>query len=322
MRISPLSFFRAPSRRDRRAVGRAGALARSWTSPWDVFRARKSRMRAWRGRTPRPRATTGLWSTTRLGKSHPRPSPRPPRRGESPGPCLKLASSWTTVPALPPARHPRRDEARRPSPPAARATRRSTRTTSSKRRCDPPGARAPAAEAAAADAEAARREKKAKKKRDKHRVTDLEAHDLRGKTRDENGDARRRASRRAAETESAAMRVVFGDVDAFSDGDFSPEGSPRKVALSGDGPLITGAAVRRAPVPRTRSAGRSAARRNPRNRRTGRRRRSTRSLRRARRSRRNRSGPRPVPEFPNRRPRKRRPRKRRPRKRRPRRPTT
>ena len=33
---------------------------------------------------------------------------------------------------------------------------------------------------------------------------------------------------------------------AFSDGDFSPEGSPRKVALSGDGPLITGAAVRRA----------------------------------------------------------------------------
>ena len=111
----------------------------------------------------------------------------------------------------------------------------------------PPGARAAPAEAAAADAEAARREKKAKKKRDKHRVTDLEAHDLEGENPETKTEMlRRRASRRAAETESAAMRVVFGDVDAFSDGDFSPEGSPRKVALSGDGPLITGAAVRRA----------------------------------------------------------------------------
>ena len=109
----------------------------------------------------------------------------------------------------------------------------------------PPGARAAPAEAAAADA--ARREKKAKKKRDKHRVTDLEAHDLEGENPETKTEMlRRRASRRAAETESAAMRVVFGDVDAFSDGDFSPEGSPRKVALSGDGPLITGAAVRRA----------------------------------------------------------------------------
>ena len=87
---------------------------------------------------------------------------------------------------------------------------------------------------------------KAKKKRDKHRVTDLEAHDLEENPETKTEMLRRRASRRAAETESAAMRVVFGDVDAFSDGDFSPEGSPRKVALSGDGPLITGAAVRRA----------------------------------------------------------------------------
>jgi len=113
----------------------------------------------------------------------------------------------------------------------------------------PPGAqkRAPAEAAAAADAEAARREKKAKKKRDKHRVTDLEAHDLEGEDPETKTEMlRRRASRRAAETESAAMRVVFGDVDALSDGDFSPEGSPRKGALGGDGPLITGAAVRRA----------------------------------------------------------------------------
>ena len=78
-------------------------------------------------------------------------------------------------------------------------------------------------------------------------MTDLEAHDLEGENPETKTEMlRRRASRRAAETESAAMRVVFGDVDAFSDGDFSPEGSPRKVALSGDGPLITGAAVRRA----------------------------------------------------------------------------
>ena len=118
----------------------------------------------------------------------------------------------------------------------------------------PPGARAaPAEAAAAADAEAARREKKAKKKRDKHRVTDLEAHDLEGEDPETKTEMlRRRASRRAAETESAAMRVVFGDVDAFSDGDFSPEGSPRKGALGGDGPLITGAAVRRALRPAER----------------------------------------------------------------------
>ena len=146
-------------------------------------------MRAWRGRTPRPRATTGLWSTTRLGKSHPRPSPRPPRRGESPGPCLKLASSWTTVPALPPARRPRRDEARRPSPPAARATRRSTRTTSSKRRCDPPRARAPAAEAAAADAEAARREEGQEEAGQAPSDRPGGARSGGGKPGDENGDA-------------------------------------------------------------------------------------------------------------------------------------
>ena len=119
----------------------------------------------------------------------------------------------------------------------------------------PPRARAAPAEADdAADAEAARREKKAKKKRDKHRVTDLEAHDLEGEDPETRTEMlRRRASRRAAETESAAMRRVFGDVDDFSDGDFSPEGSPRK----GEGstapmggplgePLITGAVVRRA----------------------------------------------------------------------------
>ena len=40
------------------------------------------------------------------------------------------------------------------------------------------------------------------------------------------------------------MRVVFGDVDAFSDGDFSPEGAEESRAR-GDGPLM-GAAVRRA----------------------------------------------------------------------------
>ena len=202
MRISPLSFFRAPSRRDRRAVGRAGALARSWTSPWDVFRARKSRMRAWRGRTPRPRATTGLWSTTRLGKSHPRPSPRPPRRGESPGPCLKLASSWTTVPALPPARHPRRDEARRPSPPAAR--RRAARLGRRAQAQMPPQCARAAPASRAADAEAARREKKAKKKGQAPSDRPGGARSGGGKPGDENGDAAagvaaggaRRASRR------------------------------------------------------------------------------------------------------------------------------
>ena len=187
----------------------------------------------------------------------------------------------------------------------------------------PPGARAAPAEAAAADAEAARREKKAKKKRDKHRVTDLEAHDLEGENPETKTEMlRRRASRRAAETESAAMRVVFGDVDAFSDGDFSPEGSPRKVAPQRGRAAHHGRGGASRSVPRTRSAGHSAARRNPRNRRTGRRRRrrapcAERVVRAGTARDRGRS-----PSSRTRRPRKRRPRKRRPRKRRPRRPTT
>ena len=157
-------------------------------------------MRAWRGRTPRPRATTGLWSTTRLGKVI-----RVLRRallgvGRGQARASKLASSWTTVlEGLPPARHrcfvaKRADHhhRRRPGRRAARL-------------CDDeleaqeatPGARwSPPAEAAAADAEAARREKPRRwKKRDKHRVTDLEAHDLEGENPETKTEMlRRRAS--------------------------------------------------------------------------------------------------------------------------------
>ena len=114
-----------------------------------------------------------------------------------------------------------------------------------------PGACAgPAEDEAAADAAAARREKKAKNKRDKNRVTDLEAHDLEGEDPETKTEMLRR---RAAASRSAAMQRVFGDVEDFSDGNFSPEGSPRKgeggvAPLGGPlgGSLITGAAVRHA----------------------------------------------------------------------------
>ena len=206
-------------------------------------------MRAWRGRTPRPRATTGLWSTTRLGKSHPRPSPRPPRRGESPGPCLKLASSWTTVPALPPARRPRRDEARRPSPPAARATRRSTRTTSSKRRCDPPRARAPRRRVP--PRRTRRGERRRPRRRDKHRVTDLRRTIWRGKTRRRKRRCRRRASRRAAETESRRC-ASSSAMSTLSDGDFRR--ARRGKSRSRGRAAHHGRACVARSVPRTRSA--------------------------------------------------------------------
>ena len=107
----------------------------------------------------------------------------------------------------------------------------------------PPGARAAPSGDAAADAEA-RREKKAKKKRDKHRVTDLEAHDLEG----ENPRRKRRgvAARRGARRRRSRRRCRSPAMSTSSARRLSPEGSPRKVALCGDGPLITGAAVRRA----------------------------------------------------------------------------
>ena len=207
-------------------------------------------MRAWRGRTPRPRATTASAATLYAGYG---------AREKSSASFAAPSSAWGESRPVPQARQFLDDGPGTSSGPPP-ASRRSAPTVSAGGPGDapldsddeleaqmrpPPGARAAPAEAAAADA--ARREKKAKKKRDKHRVTDLEAHDLEGENPETKTEMlRRRASRRAAETESAAMRVVFGDVDAFSDGDFSPEGSPRKVALSGDGPLITGAAVRRA----------------------------------------------------------------------------
>ena len=113
-----------------------------------------------------------------------------------------------------------------------------------------------------AAAEADRKEKKAKKRRDKNRITDLEAYDLEGEDCDDKTEMlRRRASRRASESQSTAMKKIFGDVDDLSDGEFSDHredselvptqknnGGLAPMAGYADllgGPLITGAAVRR-----------------------------------------------------------------------------